>query len=404
MQVTQKRSLIGVIFLCCWMTYLTAYLCRVNFSSALHAITLEKGFSEELLGIVGAVFYGVYACGQLVNGYIGDRVPANRFILIALSGTMLCNLGMAFASAFPLMLLLWGVNGCFQSMFWSTIIRVLAQNIPADKRASISAGISLAMPAAYIVSWGLLGQCLDGAAVKWYFLVPALVCVPLMMAWLLLSGKLSFAVPKTGGEKGGVVSTVQFLVREKLHYLVLVCLFHGLIKEGAAYWTPLLIAGMGFVDVSPYLLATILPAANLIGILLSRLLLTRSGKNPYQILLFLFGCVILVGLGMMLSSSSLLIVGLISLVSGLCYANNTILLSFLPMQYTEKNRVASIIGVFDFASYVGAAISTYVLGKLLSRFGFAPLPGIWMGAAVCALMFTLVMMRRKRAVRGEVRA
>jgi OPA family glycerol-3-phosphate transporter-like MFS transporter len=102
-----------------------------------------------------------------VNGYIGDRVPANRFILIALFGTLACNLGMAAVNSFGLMLLIWGLNGYFQSMFWSTIIRVLAQNISADKRATVSAGISLAMPAAYIVSWGLLGQLLDGAQVKW---------------------------------------------------------------------------------------------------------------------------------------------------------------------------------------------------------------------------------------------
>lgn len=401
MQNNKKRSMIGWIFLCCWMTYLTAYLCRVNFSSAMHAITLEKGFSEELLGIVGAVFYGVYACGQLVNGYIGDRVPANRFILLAITGTMLCNLGMAFAPTFPLMLLLWGVNGCFQSMFWSTIIRVLAQNIPAHQRATISAGISLAMPVAYIVSWGLLGQCLDGAAVKWYFLIPVLVCVPLIGAWLILSGKLSFAVPQSREGKAGIRQTAQFIVEEKLHWLVLVCMFHGLIKEGAAYWTPLLISGMGFETVSPYLLASILPTANLIGILVSRALLQRGGTNPHRILLMLFSCIVLVSLGLMLGSANLLIVGFMALISGLCYANNTILLSFLPMQYTEKNMVASIIGVFDFASYVGAAISTYVLGKLLSRFGFAPLPGIWLGAAAAAIALTLIVIRRQRTAKTE---
>ena len=203
--------MIGWIFICCWATYLTAYLCRVNFSSAMSALSLEKGLMAEKLGVIGAVYYAVYACGQLVNGYIGDRVQANRFILLAISGTMLCNVGMAFTDTFAPMLLLWGVNGCFQSMFWSTIIRVLAQNIPADKRATISAGISLAMPVAYIVSWGLLGRCLDGAAVKWYFLIPALVCIPLAGAWLILSGKLSFETPENAGGKHTIAETVRFL-------------------------------------------------------------------------------------------------------------------------------------------------------------------------------------------------
>ena len=62
----KKRS-VTWLFLCCWLTYLTAYLCRVNFSSALHTLTIEKGFTAAELGVVGAVFYAIYACGQLIN-------------------------------------------------------------------------------------------------------------------------------------------------------------------------------------------------------------------------------------------------------------------------------------------------------------------------------------------------
>ena len=70
------------------------------------------------------------------------------------------------------------------------------------------------------------------------------------------------------------------------------------------------------------------------------------------------------------------------------------------MQYTEKGMVASVIGVFDFASYVGAAISTYVLGRVLSNVGFAPLPGIWLGAAAVSILIAamVVRMRSKESV------
>ncbi|MBQ4089203.1 MAG: MFS transporter [Clostridia bacterium] len=399
MDKNTKRSMIGWIFICCWATYLTAYLCRVNFSSAMSSITLEKGLTAEKLGIIGAVYYAVYACGQLVNGYIGDRVRANRFILLAITGAMLCNIGMAFTDTFAPMLILWGINGCFQSMFWSTIIRVLAQNIPADKRATISAGISLAMPVAYIVSWGLMGRCLDGAAVKWYFLIPAMVCVPLMGAWLALSGRLNFDLAASA-QKHGVRETVGFLGGERLLWMVLVCMFHGLIKEGVAYWTPMLVNGMDIARTwSPYLLASILPTANLIGILLSRSLLQKSTGSPYHILVILAGSIALVSSAMLIKSEGLFAIGMMALVSGLCYANNTILMSFLPMQYTEKNMVASIIGVFDFASYVGAAVSTYVLGKVLSSLGFAPLPGIWLGAAVVEMLIAALVIRLRAADR-----
>lgn len=393
---TRKIS-VRWIFVCCWFTYLTAYLCRVNFSSAMSGLTLERGLSAEHLGIVGAVFYGIYACGQLVNGYIGDKVPANRFILLAISGTLLCNLGMSFAANLGMMLLLWGLNGVFQSMFWSTIIRVLAQNIPAEKRATYSMGISLAMPVAYIVSWGLLGQCLNGAAVRWYFLLP--VCIALLMipAWLLLSRKADFSLKENMKNKAGIADTFRFLVEEKLIWMIGVCMLHGLIKEGAAYWTPLLISQMDNVgSVSPFLLACILPSANLVGIIVSKLLLGKGGSNPYKTLIGVFVGIAAVSAGLLFGSASLFLIGMMALISGLAYANNTILMSFIPMQYTERNMVASIIGVFDFASYAGAAVSTYVLGKVLASFGFDPLPGIWLGAALAAVVLSIVVVKKKK--------
>lgn len=397
----KKQSSVNWLFLCCWMTYLTAYLCRVNFSSALHTLTVEKGFTSAELGIVGAVFYGVYACGQLVNGYIGDRVQANHYVLLALCGTLLCNLGMAFANSLGLMTLFWGVNGIFQSMFWSTIIRALAQNTLPEKRATVSMGISLAMPVAYLVSWGLLGHCLLGAQSRWYFIVPCIAAVVMIIAWLLLSRHYAFILSDERKSKASIGETIRFLFDEKLQWVIVVCMCHGLIKEGAAYWTPLLIAQMdGFGTVPPYLLASVLPVANLIGIVASRALLGRRGSSPYSILVFVFSGIGLLCGGLMLSSAGLLIVSMIALVSGLCYANNTILMSFIPMQYTERNMVASVIGMFDFMSYVGASISTYVLGRVLESMGFAPLPVIWLAAALLSILLAVCTVRMKVSKRS----
>lgn len=393
-----KKISVRLIFLCCWFTYLTAYLCRVNFSSAMNAISLERGLSAGHLGVVGAVFYGVYAVGQLVNGYIGDRVRANRYMLLALTGTMACNLMMSFVSSFPAMLVFWGINGCFQSMFWSTIIRVLAQNIPAEKRALYSVGISLTMPPAYIVSWGLLGKCLDGFAAKWYFIIPVFACVLMLAAWLFVSKRGDFSISAERKNNSGIIDTIKFLCGEKLHWMIGVCLLHGLIKEGVAYWTPLLISQMDNVgSVSPFLLACILPSANFVGIIASRFLMKKGPSNPFMTLIGVFAGIALISIGLIFSSAAIALIGLMAFISGLTYANNTILMSFIPMQYTERNMVASIIGVFDFSSYVGAAISTYVLGRVLASAGFAPLPGIWLGAAIFAMGLACVVVIKRRA-------
>lgn len=399
----KKLNATAITVASCWLTYLTAYLCRVNFSSAMGALSAERGFSTSQLGAVGAVFYAVYAVGQLINGYVGDHVRANRFLLLALAGTALCNVGAAIARSFALMIALWGLNGCFQSMFWSTIIRLLAQKTPAGKRSTVSAVISLAMPAAYLVSWSVLGRLLEGGSASPYFLIPAACALVMAAVWAALSLTVfRHAAGDAAPSKAGIRDTLRFLNKENLMPLIAVCLIHGFIKESVNYWTPLLIADMpGAARRSPFLLAAILPFANLIGILASRSLLGRFQGGAVKVIALMLLGISLTGAGLTAGRDVVLIVGLMALISGMSYANNTILMSYIPMQYTARNMVASLIGVFDFASYAGAAVSTYALGRLFARVGFKPAPIIWMCAAAvgCAIALSLAIRQRKNAAR-----
>lgn len=404
----KKNKGFAVIFACCWATYLTAYLCRVNFSSAISALSNDRGLSTDQLGMVGALFYGIYACGQLCNGYIGDRVKGHRFIVLALAGTALCNLGTALSQSLLPLMVCWGLNGCFQSMFWSTIIRLLSQRALPQQRTTISMGISSAMPIAMMVSWSLLGQFLLGRDATYYFLLPMGIALSMIVVWLIL-GKKYFSgtqMDTVSAQKATFRETMQFLHQEKLHRIVLICVLHGLIKEGVAYWMPLLIQETLELPLLPAgVWVAVLPFANLMGILFMPRLLSKRKDKPLSAMIFVFAAIGLMSAGLILWNAALLIVGCMALISGCCYANNTILMSYIPMQYAGRNMVASVIGVLDFSSYVGAAISTYVLGKLLSGVGFGPLPCIWLGAAIVGALLSIYAMHQgKRTHKGAVSA
>ena len=79
----------GILALC-WLTYAAYYFGRVNLAVALPVLGGDLGWSPTALGLLGSVFYWVYAAGQLVNGALGDRLSARRFVAIglALSGAL----------------------------------------------------------------------------------------------------------------------------------------------------------------------------------------------------------------------------------------------------------------------------------------------------------------------------
>ena len=383
----RARARFGLLFACCWGTYLTAYLCRVNFSSAMEKIQNLQGIDAEKLGLVGTLFYAVYATGQLINGFAGDRVRSNRFVMVSLGGTLACNALMAFAPSASVMAVVWGINGCFQSVFWSTLVRLLANHTEKEKRASVSSGLSLAMPAAYLLSWGILGKCLENADVRLYFLIPCMAALFMLCAWIALSKRFDF--PRHHEKRFSVRETVCQLRQEKAGFMLPVCFFHGLIKEGIGYWLPLFLQSyIGINGLSPFLLLSAMPIVNTLGILLSRRVLRLNRENTAKSLLSFFFVISVLAAAVLLGGNNPSAAFLMLLISGSCYANNNLLMGFYPMRFSEKGMTASVAGMFDCASYAGAAISTYALGSILKQTGFAPIPLIWLSASVLAGLIT----------------
>ena len=400
MRMRRPKQLLSYkqVFALCWITYLTAYLCRVNFSMSMEAISGELGLPTDRLGTAGAVFFSVYAVGQLVNGLLGDRVKPAGFLLFSLSGMALCNLAVGLWRSFPGILVFWGLNGYFQSIVWSVIIRILAGAVPQGRRAAASAGISTSIAGGYIVSWSFMGQLLAGRGHALYFLIPAVPALCMAAAWFAVFRKTKAV--QTAAEllqHRSVRETIRFIRREKLYILCAVCVLHGLIKEGIAFWFPLLVRDILVLPaISPALVLTVIPAANLLGMLLSRGLMQKSRLSTPAILAGAFVLMALACAAVWLSGGGLLSVGLIAAVSCLSYTMNTIIMAFLPMQYAGENMVASLAGVFDCAAYAGAAISAYALGKRITSDGLPLAAAVWMISGLLAAAASLVLLHKTR--------
>ena len=59
-----------IVLLLSWITYVTAYLCRVNLSTVLDKLSVGLNVSMEFLGIASSVYFVTYAVGQLINGFL----------------------------------------------------------------------------------------------------------------------------------------------------------------------------------------------------------------------------------------------------------------------------------------------------------------------------------------------
>ena len=69
------------VFLLCWVGYTVSYLLRTNLSAALDKLIEDMHISRAMAGGIGSLYFWMYAVGQLVNGYLAERLnpkPANK--------------------------------------------------------------------------------------------------------------------------------------------------------------------------------------------------------------------------------------------------------------------------------------------------------------------------------------
>src|ERR1044071_8592161 len=88
------------------LLYTSFYMCRYNFSIANKSISEEFGFNRGQMGSIITTALFAYACGQIINGLLTDRIGGKRAMLIGAAGTVVMNILFGVAS-------FWGMLGLF---------------------------------------------------------------------------------------------------------------------------------------------------------------------------------------------------------------------------------------------------------------------------------------------------
>ena len=146
------------IFIFAWIGYALFYFCRANFSIAIPQIIEEFGFTKTELGAVGSALFFAYAIGQVVNGQLGDLIGARRLVTIGIVVSSLSNFIFGFlGSSLISMVLVWGVNGYFQSMGWSPNVKLIGNWFPMKERGKIMGFYGSCYQIGNAVSWLLSG-------------------------------------------------------------------------------------------------------------------------------------------------------------------------------------------------------------------------------------------------------
>ncbi len=144
---------------------------------------MEAGFTATELGQIGAGLLIAYALGKFVHGFLGDRINVKKLVPTGLLGCAIVNIILGFTTSFYVFLILWFINGWFQSMGSAPCIVSITQWFSKKEVATQYGVFSIAHylgeGATYIISaWLIVHYGWQSA-----FWFPGILCV--VMAYLM---------------------------------------------------------------------------------------------------------------------------------------------------------------------------------------------------------------------------
>lgn len=381
----QKRILAA-----CMLVYTTAYLNRLNLSAALGSVTAEMAITTAQAGLLQTAFAAVYALGQFVNGAIVDRVQPRAYLLLGLGGSAVCNLLMGTAGSYPALLGLCLLNGAFQSMMWTPIVRMLALGFQEQKlRERANLYVSLTLVLGHLIAWGLSGYLSGLFSWRWSFAAPALIALPVMaVSGMLLPAEKLLAFgqkmsPKAGMPAGKVFASTGF-------YLVLLgCVLYGFVRDGVVTWSPSILQEAGGGNaLNSTAFSLVVPLINALGIWAGYFLERRSvlpHRRMIAVMLIAgaaFCLPLLAGLPML---GTALMLGC---VCACMYGLNPLLVAMLPLEYDRWGRIGLAAGLIDSLIYAGCALAGVAAGWIYDGWGAGALYVAWL---LCALLAAAAM-------------
>ena len=102
-----RRITLGAVMFC----YLFYYTGRQTFGFAIPGIEAELGLQKQTLGWVSAAMLWAYACGQMINGNLGDRFGGRRMMSLGAVCSFALNWATSFATGFKTLAGGWALNG-----------------------------------------------------------------------------------------------------------------------------------------------------------------------------------------------------------------------------------------------------------------------------------------------------
>jgi OPA family glycerol-3-phosphate transporter-like MFS transporter len=381
--------------------YFTSYVTRINFAAVIQEVVTSTGYEKSALSVILVCMSVSYGVGQIINGWIGDRIKPQNLIFIGLITATSINLIFPFfTSTIPLMSILWAINGFAQAMMWPPIVKIMVSTMDEETYSSASVIISLGSSIGTIFVY--LTAPLIITVFSWEFVlfssaVAGLISVVLWAFLKDLTYDENAILPETK-TKSTLKIQGAFFPKDAIFPIVfigLAVIFQGMLRDGVANWMPSLLSETFQMGNSKSILCTVsLSAFSIVAFILAGAFYKRFFKNEVacSAAIFAMATVAALLLSILLDKGAVVAIIFMALITGANHGVNLMLIGHVPKRFRKYGNISTISGAVNSCTYVGSAVATYGIAKISESYGWLVTVISWLVIAALGTVCCLVAM------------
>ena len=385
-QKLQNRKHINAMIILCVLVYFTSYISRINFGAVILEMVKADGFLKSEVSLALTASFITYGAGQLISGYLGDRVSPKMLIFFGFLTTAVMNFLIPFCPSSGFMVAIWGINGFAQAMMWPPLVKIMTTMFTNDvyRKATVrvSWGSSLGTIAVYLLS----PICIVYSGWRSVFRIASVACIVVATIWIIGCSKLEKTVSphteniNTDNTPQPENSTKNLLPTKALAFLpgiFIAIILQGALRDGITTWMPTYIAETYNLDsYISILTGVLLPVFSIICFQITLWLVNTKIKNELTCAGSIFGAGIIASALLLIfsSKSAAISVFLSALLTGSMHGVNLILVCMLQPYFKNTSTVSGLVNSF---TYVGSALSTYGIALISENFGWTVTIAAW---------------------------
>ena len=404
----EKKKYSGrTIVALCTIAYFASYFSRKTFAVVMVNM-LEVGvLDRDVAGIIGTVLFIFYGVGQLISGYLGDRLSPKYLMFSGLMISAVCNFLLPVVPNQYWIIPIWAVNGFAQALLWPPIVRILSDNLSHERYVTANVVVTCGAHVSTIVLYLYAPLCIKWWSYKAVFFSSTVFCLVagavFLVAMAVIVGKKENALPVATPKAELASGSVWQLLRRSGIIPIFVCIVvMGFMRDGIESWLPTLYSEAFGRDSSESILVSVaLPIFSIISVFIVRIIhkgKTFNNEARGAGILFALSIALCIPFACLISvehtAARVVCLLLAGVISACMHSSNFLLISCLPGRFAGTGKTSTVGGLCNACTYVGAAISMYGIAIVSEAFGWTWTIVSWIFILALGVLFACLAFKK----------